>query len=360
MENENTKMQHVEQYALGAWKPAEEEDWPNLLKPATLLGGKWEIEEFIARGGIGEVYLARCRKDSLKAAVKVISHRVIRSLAANTLEYENCIERFRREFRIVLRITHPNVIGIYDYGSMPIQKKGKNDVIEYFAMEYVRGETLRSTLSEWGYYPDEDRIREWLSRYYLPLLDGVTALHDMGIIHRDLKPDNVLLDGRVPRIGDFWLARSPHVGRITKTFELKGSPSYMAPEHFFDLKRTDERADVYSLGRILAEAIIGRQIHEGLPFRTVRLFSAVSPPTPFFRILDLIIQDSTSEYRDERLSSVRELKEQLEVLLDDWPPASVRGRNATLESESRWNTAEVLVVFMVLAVILIWGLTGLF
>jgi hypothetical protein len=111
----------------------------------------------------------------------------------------------------------------------------------------------------------------------------------------------------------------------------------MSPEHFCDLKRTDERTDVYSLGIILAEAIIGKRIHEGLPFKTVQLFAPVSPPTPFFRKLDLIVQDSTREYKEMRFSSVKELKENLEALLLDSHAESAQVEDFPPLRSRKWN-----------------------
>ncbi|MDD5204268.1 MAG: protein kinase [Desulfobacterales bacterium] len=75
-------------------------------------------------------------------------------------------------------------------------------------MEYVPGGTLRSTMSEEGFYSEEHLTKEWLDKYFLPVLEGVRALHASGIIHRDLKPANILLDGHTPGIADFGLAKS--------------------------------------------------------------------------------------------------------------------------------------------------------
>lgn len=72
------------------------------------------------------------------------------------------------------------------------------------------------------------------------------ALHDNGIVHRDLKPENILMDQDTPKIADFGLARSSRLKPVTQSMDVKGSPHYMSPEHFFDFKRADQRADVYS------------------------------------------------------------------------------------------------------------------
>ena len=147
-------------------------------------------------------------------------------------------------------------------------------------MEYVPGGTLRSTMSEDGFYPEEGLVKDWVVRYFLPVLEGVQALHQAGIIHRDLKPGNILMDGHTPRITDFGLARSSRIRPVTLSMDIKGTPAYMSPEHFMDLKRADHRSDIYSLGKILFEAIDGKIGPEIIPLKSANLRKA---ETPFFK-----------------------------------------------------------------------------
>jgi serine/threonine protein kinase len=300
------------------------ESFKKTLEVGAVLNGKWEILEFISRGGQGEVYRGKDLNLSRDVAIKVISHAWIKAISGNPHEAENCIERYRREFQTMADIRHPNLVQIFDYGSMSISRPGKDDSIEYVVMEYIKGSTLRSTMADFGFYPNEDRAKEWLADYFLPVLDAVQALHRLGIIHRDLKPENILLDGKVPKIADLWLARFQSLNPITKTFELKGTPFYMSPEHFFDLKRIDERTDVYALGKILYEAVSGQRVHHDMPFETARLKSA---ETPFFQRLNRIIQDATSEPRELRLPSVEALKDAIEEACSDSVKAPMRHSN---------------------------------
>jgi serine/threonine-protein kinase len=269
-----------------------------------VLDEKWAILEFIAKGGMGEVYRAHQLNLKRDVAIKVISQEWIESLDGDTEEIDNALERFLAEVQTMAQIRHANVLQIYDFGSTTIPKGGRDVTVEYIVMEYIPGKTLRHTMSEEGFDSDEDAIKHWISNYFFPVLDGVQALHKLGIIHRDLKPDNVLLDGEIPKIADFGLARSSRMTPITRSVDVKGSPGYMSPEHFFDLRKTDQQADVYSLGKILFEAIVGKIDSNQLPFNQVNL---PDPSTPFMREIDRILRAATAEEKKDRLKSVTEL-----------------------------------------------------
>jgi serine/threonine-protein kinase len=274
----------------------------------TVLNEKWVILEFIGKGGMGEVYRAHQLNLNRDVAIKVISNEFVKSLEGDTEGMNLSLDRFRREVQTMAQVRHPNVLQIFDQGSVTVNKSDEEVAIEYIAMEYIPGGSLRSTMSEEGFYPDEGRVREWLQAYFLPLLDGVQAMHEAGIIHRDLKPENVLLDGRIPKIADFGLARSNRLKPFTQSMDMRGTPPYMSPEHFFDLKRTDERTDVYALGKILFEAVSGKMKPDQIPFRQASL---AGTETSFLQALDRIIREATAEERDERTVSVETLDQAL-------------------------------------------------
>jgi len=296
-----------------------------------VLDDKWVILDFIGKGGMGEVYWAHQLNLKRDVAIKIISQEWLDSLDCETGEVENCLERFRREVQLMAQAHHPNVLQVFDCGSTVVRTGDEDFPIEYLVMEYVPGSTLRHTMSEEGFHPDEDRMREWISTYFLPFLDGVQALHEVGIVHRDLKPENVLMAGTTPKIADFGLARSRAAKPITQSMHVMGTPPYMAQEQFLDLRRTDERADIYALGKILYEAAEGKMRPEDVPFRQARL---KSPQGPFFQELDQVIQAATAEGKDERISSVKELKAAIEDALQCMPPAS------TPSTQTRTATAK--------------------
>jgi serine/threonine-protein kinase len=178
------------------------------LQVGTIINDKWVILEFIAKGGMGEVYRAHQLNLKRDVVIKVVSTEWIESCVGNEDELEIGLKRFRIEVQAMAQVRHPNVVQIYDYGSLLVKKSGGEVRQDYIVMEYIPGNTLRETMSEEGFYPEEDLTAEWLLKYFFPVLDGVQALHDLGIVHRDLKPENVLMDKDTPKIADFGLARS--------------------------------------------------------------------------------------------------------------------------------------------------------
>ncbi len=316
-----------------------------VFETGTVLNEKWVILDFIGKGGMGEVYRAHQLNLNRDVAIKVISRDLVKSLEGDTEAMTLSLDRFRREVQVMAQVRHPNVLQIFDHGSISIGGSEQSDVLEYIAMEYIPGGTLRSTMSEEGFFPEENRVLDWLKTYFLPLLDGVQAMHEAGIVHRDLKPENILLDGKAPKIADFGLARSCRLKPFTQSCDMRGTPPYMSPEHFLDLKRADERTDVYALGKILFEAVSGKMKPDQIPFRQASLPEA---QTPFFVELDGIIREATAEERDQRTPGVEALKSALIRIMEhsEKPPFMVPG---TGKSEKR--SSKVLLIGTVLAVL---------
>jgi len=314
------------------------------VKIGTVLSDKWIILEFIAKGAMGEVYRAHQLNLKRDVAIKVIASDWLQSLDDDVKEIETTLQRFRREVQAMAQIRHPNVIDIFDHDSTFLKKGNEDIALEYIAMEYIPGNTLRSTMSEEGCYPDEVATRDWLNNYFLPVLDGVRAMHEQEIVHRDLKPENILMDGDTPKIADFGLARSRHFKLITQSVDTKGTPPYMSPEHFFDFKRADEKSDIYSLGKILFEAIDGKLKPKTIPFKSVSLQKT---GTLFFQKLDQIVRSATAEDINERVRSVEEFKKLLlEAINLDFVEKKSKAKQWQKE------TLAVLVAVLVVA----WGL----
>ncbi len=278
------------------------------LPAGTILNDKWIILDFIAKGGMGEIYQAHQLNLKRNVAIKIISRQWLDDIDEDREEIENAIRRFRQEVQTMVQIRHPNVVQVYDYDSANIIVENETISIEYIVLEYIPGMTLRGTMPEEGFYPDEEETASWIRRYFLPILDGMAAIHGSGILHRDIKPENVLMDGEIPKIADFGIARSCRLESMTCSMEIKGTPNYMAPEQFTDFKRTDQRTDIYSLGKILYEVIEGKIPSNVVPFKSVKLREA---KTPFFQKLDQIIQRATAEDIKERFQSVELLRKAL-------------------------------------------------
>ena len=276
-----------------------------LLSPGTLLNDKWLVIDLIGMGGMGEVYLARQLNLNRDVAIKVISDECLRSLEDDETERDKILQRFRREVQTMSQVRHPNVLQTFDYGQTSIKKNGSEIYLEYIVMEYVPGATLKYTMSEEGFGANEEQIKKWLISYFLPILDGVQALHNSGIVHRDLKPENVLMDGDIPKIADFGLARSCKLKPVTQSVDIQGTMNYMPSEQFLDFKRADQRSDVYSLGKMLFEALSGNILKEIVPFKEVGL---ANTGTFFLHELDKAIRMATSEDKDGRFQSVEQFR----------------------------------------------------
>ncbi|RJR53119.1 MAG: hypothetical protein C4576_01990 [Desulfobacteraceae bacterium] len=335
-------------------------EYQQTLPIGTVIQDKWVILEFLGKGGMGEVYRAHQLNLKRDIAVKIISREWLESVEENEEELRSGLQRFRNEVLAMAQVRHPNILQIHDYGSFSVRREQTALEFEYIVMEYVPGGTLQSTISEEGFYPEEHLTKEWLERYFLPVLEGVRALHASGIIHRDLKPGNILLDGSTPRIADFGLARSARIGSMTLSTDIKGTPAYMSPEHFMDLKRADHRSDIYSLGKMLFEAVDGKMGPEIIPLKSAALKNAESP---FFQELDRIIRKSTAEDRNERFESLEEFQAAILTSLaltgSGKRVAKVAEPSMSgLLSRPRWIwTGVATTVFLVLAMT-VWHLLG--
>jgi serine/threonine-protein kinase len=330
----------------------------NSLKTGDVLNNKWVILEFIDKGGMGEVYRAHQTNLNRDVAIKVISKEWLESIDEDDEEAETLVQRFKREVQSMAQIRHPNVLQVYDHDSINIKKCEADTPVEYIAMEYIPGGSLRATMSEEGFYPETQDTKDWIKEFFLPVLSGVQALHDIGIVHRDLKPENILLDRGAPKIADFGLARSNRLKPITQSIDVKGSPHYMSPEHFFDFKRADQRADVYSLGKILFETVEGKIKSGTTPFKKVSLSEAESP---FFKRLDCIISEATEENRSKRTNTVKELKDQLIELLNEEDvaqrsQAADKPKAVRFFSSPKWIWAGIFAAILSVLLMGVWHL----
>ncbi len=302
-----------------------------LLKKGTVLNGKWEVLDPIAKGGMAEIYRARQINLDREVALKVISDEFLESFEGDEEEIRATLERFRREVMMMAQVRHPNVLQVYDSDQATVKREGEERQVRYIAMEYVAGPDLRFSMPAEGFGHDEQAIRRWSHDYLLPILDGVETLHALGIIHRDLKPENILLDGQTPRIADFGIAGGHRWQRVTRSHHIVGTVPYQAGEQFLDMGETDVRADVYSLGKILYEAVSGRMVSKetAFPWRTAHLLEA---DTPFLKRLDRIVRQATAEDRNQRIPTVGALRQSLLEVL------GVEGgvRAGSLEARSPW------------------------
>jgi len=207
------------------------------LKPGEVLEGRYTYVQKIGKGAFGTVLLMED---------KVVDEQLIlKFLNPNVSQDEEMMKRFVHELRYSRKITHRNVIRIYDF----LFIRGNYAI----SMEYFPSHTLGHEIN------DKPLPINKAVRFAMDVATGMTVAHQSGIIHRDLKPANVLIDDTgLLKIVDFGVAAAQHQGdtQLTKTGYVIGSPKYMAPEQILG-KKVDERADVYSLGVILYEMLTG-------------------------------------------------------------------------------------------------------
>ena len=198
-----------------------------------------EILEQIGHGGMGVVYKARQTELDRIVALKI--------LRPNISNDANFAERFQREARALAKLNHPNIITIYDFG--------RKDGLFFFIMEYVDGTNLRHVERSGQLSPQE-------ALCIVPqVCSALQYAHDNGVVHRDIKPENILItkSGDV-RIADFGLAKLAGIkdeAPLTGTWQVMGTPHYMAPEQFEKPTTVDHRADIYSLGVVIYELLTG-------------------------------------------------------------------------------------------------------
>jgi serine/threonine-protein kinase len=207
-----------------------------------MLDRRYHVVSRIAHGGMATVYLATDTRLDREVALKVMH--------ADLARDAEFVDRFIGEAKSVARLSHPNIVAVFDQGS--------DGHSLYLAMEYVPGPTLRALLRErrWLPWPEALALME-------PILAALAAAHQAGIVHRDVKPENVLItpDGRV-KVVDFGLARASAAVGNTRAGVIIGSVAYIAPEQVTGAL-TDARTDVYSAGILLFEMLTGRQPYGG-------------------------------------------------------------------------------------------------
>ena len=194
--------------------------------------GKYEIRKTLGRGAAGTVYEAWDPIIARQVAIKTV-----KLPDSHDSDAQEEITRFRREAQAAGRLTHPNIVGVFDYG--------ETDDIAYIVMEYVDGESLKAVLDRKERFPIPEIIRVMDE-----LLAGLAFSHERGVVHRDIKPANLMLtkQGRI-KIADFGIARIESSG-LTQVGTIMGTPAYMSPEQFTG-QVVDPRTDLYSAGVVL-------------------------------------------------------------------------------------------------------------
>ena len=212
----------------------EEERAPAGDALARALAGQYQILRELGRGGFATVFLAQDLRHDRPVALKVLHPEMAASLGS---------DRFKREIHVAARLQHPHILPLFDSGTA--------DGFLFYVMPYIRGETLRDKLSRETQLGIEEAVR-----ITCEVADALDYAHRQGVIHRDIKPENILLSDKHALVADFGIARALRADSLTQTGLVVGTPAYMSPEQSSG-GAVDARTDVYALGCVLYEMLVG-------------------------------------------------------------------------------------------------------
>jgi serine/threonine protein kinase len=349
-------------------------------KPGAIFGGRYKLLENIGEGGMGSVWVAE--------QLQPVKRRVAIKLVKAGMDSKQVLARFEAERQALAIMDHPNIAKVFDGG---ISEQGR----PYFVMEYVKGMPFTE-------YCDKARLslKERLN-LFIPVCQAVQHAHHKGIVHRDLKPSNILIclyDGKpIPKVIDFGLAKAMHQSLTDQSIYtghgiMVGTPLYMSPEQAeHNNLDVDTRTDIYSLGVVLYELLVGttplerQQLQKAAFEEVLRLIKEVEPPRPSLRLstsaslgsiaaqrsidpkqlsrslagdLDWIVMKSLEKERSRRYETAAGLARDIERFLNDdaveaCPPSRAYQLKKFLKKH-RGQVITAIVIFFALIV----GITG--
>ncbi len=273
-----------------------------MIAPGKTVGGRYKIKSHIGTGGMATVYLAQDLILERPVAVKV--------LRLDFHTNEAAMRRFQREAQSATQLVHPNIVSVYDVG--------EEDGTNYIVMEYVEGTDLKEYIRERGPLPPREAVR-----IMTQIVSAIELAHQNRIIHRDIKPQNILIDreGNV-KITDFGIAIALSETSLTQTNTLLGSVHYLSPEQARGGMATI-RSDIYALGIVLYELLVGEVPFEGESAVSIALkhfqeplprISQMLPTVP--QSLENVVLKATAKEPLDRYGSCGEMLEDLQTCLN--------------------------------------------
>jgi serine/threonine-protein kinase len=273
---------------------------PDLLaRLRTVLADRYTMDRELGQGGMASVFLAQDQKHHRKVAIKVLKPELAAALGR---------ERFLREIETAAGLNHPHVLPLHD--------SGEADGFLYYVIPYVEGESLRERLDRERQLPLEDALQ--VAR---EVADALSYAHSHNILHRDIKPGNILLSAGHALVTDFGIARAITAtggGQLTEVGALVGTPAYMSPEQVDGSQYIDGRADIYSLGCVLFEMLVGEPPFRGSSLTAVianRLSSPMPSPRAFRQLVpeavDAAVRKAMADLPADRFATVAQFAEAL-------------------------------------------------
>src|SRR5208282_2721418 len=270
--------------------------------------GKYEVRREVGRGGMGIVYEGFDPLIDRRVALKTFINEFF-----DGTQSDNLLTRLRREAQAAGRLSHPNIIAVYEYGEDVVPNaEGGETKTAFIAMEFIEGRSLESYFEANERFP----MRE-VERIMSELLDALEYSHAHGVVHRDIKPANIILlkDGSV-KVADFGVARIES-STLTQVGTVLGSPSYMSPEQFM-AQTVDGRSDLYSAGVVLYQLLTAEVPFTGAFTTIMHKVLNDSPPPPSalnFQVpkgFDEILRRAMAKRPDERYQTAAEFKQAIQ------------------------------------------------
>ena len=274
-----------------------------MLELGTMLSGRYEVLKRVGSGGMADVYMAKDHKLNRNVAVKV--------LKSEYVEDEKFLKKFETEAQAVARLSHPNIVNIYDVGM--------EDGINYIVMELAEGITLKEYIRKKGYLSPKEMVE-----ISTQIASAISHAHKNHIIHRDIKPQNILVsDTGIIKVTDFGIAKATSSNTVTSTATAMGSVHYISPEQAKG-RFCDEKSDIYSLGITMYEMVTGHVPfdHEnGVTIALMHLQNEITPPSQIRDgipdSLEKIILKCTMKKPEERYQTADDLIADLRLVFED-------------------------------------------
>ena len=274
-----------------------------MLELGTMLSGRYEVLKRVGSGGMADVYMAKDHKLNRNVAVKV--------LKSEYVEDEKFLKKFETEAQAVARLSHPNIVNIYDVGM--------EDGINYIVMELAEGITLKEYIRKKGYLSPKETVE-----ISTQIASAISHAHKNHIIHRDIKPQNILVsDTGIIKVTDFGIAKATSSNTVTSTATAMGSVHYISPEQAKG-RFCDEKSDIYSLGITMYEMVTGHVPfdHEnGVTIALMHLQNEITPPSQIRDgipdSLEKIILKCTMKKPEERYQTADDLIADLRFVFED-------------------------------------------
>jgi serine/threonine-protein kinase len=314
-----------------------------------ILAGRYVCEAPVSRGGMATVWRARDDVLARTVAVKI--------LHAHLAEDAAFLERFRREALAAARLTHPNIISIFDSGSEAQDGESKQ---HFIVMEYCGNGTLASILER-----DGPLTPHRVASIAATICDALSYAHRAGVVHRDVKPANVLIaaDGTL-KVADFGIAKAAFVAKdVTTTGNILGTVTYLSPEQARG-EEPDARSDLYSLGVVAYELLVGRPPFAGETQIATAMMHVKDPPPPprsvranVPRQLEATILKALAKNPDDRFSSADDMRTALLATASDTdrtatftpPPRASEPAPAGSAGDVRWIVAAFALIVIAVA-----------